>query len=293
LLASVVLRRFFQGLLGGEVSRMFSTRRLRAVAWAGAGGVLALVLFRAQAEDRVGGPFQARPLIQSELRAPQAGFLRAVYFEEGDRVAARALVARLEVPNLDSRVQEKRAEVREVEARLRLVEAGPRPEEVEAQRARVACLEEEARYLEGLPDKLLLRCPVRGAVVTPRLRERLGQYFREGELVCEVEDSSGLEAEVTLDEQETARIEPGQRVELKFRSFPLRTFRARVRQVAPKGVRGEVQSALVVYCPLEGPEADLRPGTNGYARVYCGPRPIGSILGERALRFLRSEFWMW
>src|SRR5262249_39635750 len=62
---------------------------------------------------------------------------KAVCCDEGDRVSAGALVARLEVPDLASRVTQKRAEVRESEARLRLLEAGPRYEEVAEQRLRV------------------------------------------------------------------------------------------------------------------------------------------------------------
>src|SRR5262249_47717143 len=48
-----------------------------------------------------------------------------------------ALVARLDVPDLDSRLAQKRAEVRETRAKLRLLEIGPRPEEVREQRYRV------------------------------------------------------------------------------------------------------------------------------------------------------------
>ena len=29
----------------------------------------------------------------------------------------------------------------------------------------------------------------------------------------------------------------------------------------------------------------------GYARISCGRRPLGAILVDRVLRFLRTEFW--
>jgi hypothetical protein len=29
----------------------------------------------------------------------------------------------------------------------------------------------------------------------------------------------------------------------------------------------------------------------GYGRVYTGRRPLGEILLDRAMRFLRTEFW--
>src|SRR5205814_1186054 len=72
-------------------------------------------------------------------------------------------------------------ELADVQATLSLLEAGPRPEEVEAERARSARLQEEARYLENLQDKLPVHSPVPGLVTTARLKEQVGQYVRDGE----------------------------------------------------------------------------------------------------------------
>ena len=47
----------------------------------------------------------------------------------------------------------------------------------------------------------------------------------------------------------------------------------------------------IVYCRLRSETADMRPGMSGYARIYTGRRPIGEILIDRAMRFLRTEFW--
>ena len=68
---------------------------------------------------------------------PIAGFLREVSHEEGDQVSPGDLIARLEVPDLDSRLERARAAVCESQAKLRLLEVGPRPLEVEERRRRV------------------------------------------------------------------------------------------------------------------------------------------------------------
>jgi multidrug efflux pump subunit AcrA (membrane-fusion protein) len=88
-------------------------------------------------EDRVGGPFEVAPTTRAEVRAPVAGFLREVFCDEGERVYTAAVVARLEIPDLDSQLAQKRAAVREAAAHLRLLEIGTRPEEVTEQRGRV------------------------------------------------------------------------------------------------------------------------------------------------------------
>src|SRR5262249_42402213 len=127
----------FREFSAGEVSKMIRLRHKRTALWALALAGLAAGLRLIEIEDRAGGEFQVRSATRVELRAPAAGFLREVYCDEGDRVSPGAAVARLEVPDLASRLAQKKAEVREGEARLRLLEAGPRYEEVVEQRLRL------------------------------------------------------------------------------------------------------------------------------------------------------------
>src|SRR5262249_34969171 len=136
-LAVATLPRMFHGFAGGGGRKMILKRRKWTVAWLLAAGGVAAALFFGSMEGRVGGPFEGTPATRAEGRAPRAGFLREVFYDEGERVYPGALVARLEVPDLDSQLAQKRAAVREAAARLRLLEAGPRPEEVAEQRGRV------------------------------------------------------------------------------------------------------------------------------------------------------------
>ncbi len=421
-LGLVSTRGLFQGISAGEVRKMVLLRHKRKVVWALLLVALAAVLCLVRMEDWAGGSFQVRAVTRAELRAPVAGFLQAVYGDEGDRVSPGTVVARLDVPDLASRTAQKQAEVREAEARLRLLEAGPRyeevveqrrrverarawrdlarqdlartrkalteelarldkqiaqyqaeqeaardardrasalrgkgalseeqfqeaerryrvsqaqteqvraeqrarqargtleaeaelarrdkelaeaeatrtlleagtrPEEIEAERARLARLREEALYLERLPERLQVVSPVPGLITTPRLKEKVGQYLREGELIGVVEDPAGLEAEITLAEQDAARARPGQEVALKARALPQETFRARVERVAPAVLKGDVSGTVTAYCRPEA-AAELRPGMTGHARVYTGERSPGVILLDGALRYLRTEFW--
>jgi multidrug efflux pump subunit AcrA (membrane-fusion protein) len=416
-------RGLFKGVTGGEFHNMITTRRRRTTTWLLGLAGLAAVLGAAETEDRVGGSFRFRPATRAELRAPVAGFLSAVSFDEGDRVSPGAPVARLEVPGLANRLVQKQAELNEARARLRLLEIGPRPEEVveqrqrverawgwrdlaqrdlrrnhlafesdvdqvekqiaarsaemevardayrrskllvgrgamaqehvfedegkyrvcqarlaeaqaamraleakgtleaeaelarrekelaeaqaalrlleagtrreevEAARARLASLQEELKHLEEERRKQDVFSPISGLLVTPRLREKVGQYLHEGDPICVVEAKRGLEAEIALAEQDVARVRPGQEIRLKARARPYQTFLSQVDRVATSGVRGEAQSSLTVYCRLYEAPDDLRTEMTGYARIDTGRRPIGAILLDRMLRFVRTEFW--
>ncbi len=425
-LAYVILPKMFRGFTAGEVAKMFRVRRKRVLVW---GSILAGVpalLFLVHIEDKATGQFRIRPTTRAEVRAPVSGFLQVVYLDEGARVSPGMQVGRMDIPDLDSKLAQKRAELAEARAKLKLLkigprpeeiaeqrervrrskswrdlarqdldrkdralseeltrlheqatqkraelvsarenlqrgrrlreqralsgeefeklekechvtqaqleqalaqkrervtvgtleaeaelarrqkdladaqaalnllEAGTRPEEIEAEEARLRRLEEERRYLEGQRGKLRLASPVPGLITTPHLREKVGQFFKEGDLICEVEEPCTLEAEIAVEEQDVARVELGQAVEMKARALPFETFHGRVERVAPVAAKAEktdVQSAVTVGCRLQGGDAALRPGMTGHARIYCGRRPVGEILGRSILRFLRTEFW--
>jgi multidrug resistance efflux pump len=424
LVSLVASRGLFREFSSGEVVTMIRLRHKRTVAWVLILGGLAAGLCFIEIDDRAGGAFQVRAAVRAELRAPVAGFVREVYFEEGDRVSPGAPVARLEVPDLHSRLAQKRAEVLEAQAKLRLLEAGPRPEEVveqrrrveragawldlgqkdltrlrqvfesemmrldqlvvqfqaevgaaqdaarrarglagsaisveqredaerkhrvclaqleqvqaekqvraakgtleaeaelarrerelaeaeaaqallqaaprpqevEAERARLARLQEEARYLEQLHEKLPVCSPVPGLVATPRLKEKVGQYVCEGESIGVVEGPGGLEVEITLSEQNVARVRWGQPIALRARASPFETIPAVVGRVAPTASRVDGESMVTVYCQVDPSSSGVRSGMTGYARIFTGPRPIGAILADRALRWLPTDLWWW
>jgi multidrug efflux pump subunit AcrA (membrane-fusion protein) len=418
--------------------KMLVSRHKRTAFWCLGCAALVAAIFLVQVSDRPGGAFQVRPTVRVELRARVTGFLKEVEVEEGDRVSASKRVALLEVPDLASKTEQKRAEVRESRAKLRLLELGPRaeevmeqryrverarkwrelarqdlaqartahkeelgkldkqqaqndaelayaryalqrdrrlytrdilpqdqykdrakqfevrqsmvdqttaqrkaleargtqreeaelarrdkeladaqatltimelgtrPEEIEAERARLARLQEEQRYLEKVQRDLPIVCPVDGVVTTPRLKEKIGQYLKEGELICTVDRTSVLEVEVSLDEQEVERIEEGSEVELRPRSFVFKTFRAELTRIAPMVRHGveavpepgkptpppktDAPGTVTLYCEVKGGEG-LLPGMSGFARISCPRRSLAAIALERGMRMLRPEYW--
>jgi multidrug efflux pump subunit AcrA (membrane-fusion protein) len=418
-----VIKGMFKGLSGGEVRTMLTTRTTRALVWSGAMIILLTGVLIVPIEQHASGSFELRPRRRVELRAPVAGFLRTVRFTEGEQVPQDGVVAALDVPDLDSRIAQKRAELAEAESKLRLLKAGPRweevaeqrsrvdearrwhelaqddlvkakmafeadldhfdemirqyeievkyaaesfqrakemmatqalsqqeyrdwqrkheisgallrqqinlrqgrlalgtsvseaevarrakelaeaksvlavlelgprPEEVAAQEAFVARVREEATYLEGVRTRLEVRSALGGVVVTPRLTESVGQYLREGDLICTIEECETLEAEVTFKEQELVHVEEGQPIELKARGVPYQVFRSNINRIAPRATAGEVQSTVALYCRVPDPGRRLKPGMTGYARVLCGKRPIARVASDRILRSIRTEFW--
>ena len=67
-------------------------------------------------------------------------------------------------------------QLKEAEGRLKLTLAGSRPEEIEAAAAARARLEAGRRHLEEQRGVLAVVSPISGVIITPRLRERVGQH---------------------------------------------------------------------------------------------------------------------
>jgi putative peptide zinc metalloprotease protein len=191
----------------------------------------------------------------------------------------------------EDEVARRNKELAEAEAALVLLEAGTRPEEIEAAEASLGRQREELAFLVELNKKLPLHSRVAGVITTPHFKDRVGEFFNDGALVCEIEESSLLEVEITLDEDQVHDVVPGQRVELKARALPYETFEASVERIAPAAVGGELQSTLVVYCHLENRSGRLRPAMSGHARIYGHRTPIGKIALDYVMRFIRTEFW--
>jgi multidrug efflux pump subunit AcrA (membrane-fusion protein) len=190
-------------------------------------------------------------------------------------------------------------ELADAQALLTVMKAAPQADAIQAEEAHVARLEEELRYLSRLPGKLVIASPHAGVISTPHLKEKRGQYMKEGDLICLIEDPSEIEAEIALAEEECTRVRPGQPISLKVRSLPFETYASQVLRSAPAvhadasrpAGSGEAPGIVSIYCRLSNETGTLRSGMNGYARIAAGRRSVSGYLLDRIQRLVRTEFW--
>ena len=180
-------------------------------------------------------------------------------------------------------------------AKLTLLEAGTRHEDVAAEQARRDRLAQELSYLQDRRERLVVRAPADGVVATPRIQEQVGTLAAQGAALCTIEDASQSCIEISVPEEEIVGLQPGQTVYLKARAIPFETFAATVDRIAPSTKQtqdtGKATTTLVVYCRLENADGRLRTGMSGFGRVDRGWNSLGVVLARKALRYLRTEFW--
>ncbi|HEV8640114.1 MAG TPA: efflux RND transporter periplasmic adaptor subunit, partial [Methylomirabilota bacterium] len=187
-------------------------------------------------------------------------------------------------------------EAEEARGRLRLLEAGSRPEEIEGAEATLARLLSQRSHLEDQLRLVTVRSAVGGVVTTPKPREKIGQYVKKGDLIVEVHEFATVKAEIAVPEREIGDVKVGQPVVVKARAFPERGFQGRVTAIAPAAVKEEEGwrgRVFRVTTALENPDLLLRPEMTGTAKIYCGQRRLFDVLTRRLARYLRVEFWSW
>jgi HlyD family secretion protein len=187
-------------------------------------------------------------------------------------------------------------ELHEAQERLNILLAGSRPEEIDAIKADIRSLEARERHLQKQLQSLLIVSPISGVVTTHKLKEKVGENLKKGDLFAEVYELKTVMVEIAVPEKEIGDVKVGQEVALKARAYPGNTFEGKVKSIAPvvtKPSEWELQRTVIVITELDNSHGLLKPEMTGNARIYCGQRRMLDLLTRRLVRYLRVEFWSW
>lgn len=185
-----------------------------------------------------------QPARQVDLRFSRAGRVQEVLVAAGDRVEAGQLLV-----TLDNREQEL-AYIRARNAHeIALIDAAPntvREREIDMELARDAL------------EQTYLRAPFAGVVTEVAVEP--GQSVGSNDLVVQLMDDSAFQVRVAVDELDIARVQEGQRVDIRLDADPGRVRRGVVDHVSMvANTSGSVVTVPVIVRFLETDEF-LRPG---------------------------------
>ncbi|HET6880097.1 MAG TPA: efflux RND transporter periplasmic adaptor subunit [Pirellulales bacterium] len=188
-LALAAGRTIFQGFTKGEASQMVRTRPMRSLFWGASLTGVSAVLGLVKIEQRATGDFCVEPATSMQVRAPLPAFIKEVAGEEGTHVSAGERVALLEVPDLESKIAGKQAELRETEAQLRLLKTGTRQEELDDARERVERAVEwrdlakaDLKRAQAACEKNLARLEQKGVEAVASLKQAIEDVERMSDL---------------------------------------------------------------------------------------------------------------
>jgi putative peptide zinc metalloprotease protein len=135
--------------------RDFSSRRRLVLKLAGA-AALVLLLFLVKTELRVAGSVNAFPIHNADVRAEIEGIIEVIYVDEGQRVESGEPIAGIYDRDVRAELQKTEAQVAENQARLKLLEAGARTEQIQLAQTTVARHEEQLKFLQGRLERYRL-----------------------------------------------------------------------------------------------------------------------------------------
>ena len=171
-----------------------------------------------------------------------------------------------------------RKELEGAEEQLRLLEAGPRRERIEAQRAALAQVEASLRALDAALDQMTLLAPFDG-LVTVRHREP-GEAVSPGAAVLTLMNPNDRWVRIYVREDRIGAVRVGAAAEIRCDTFPEKSYEGVVRFISPeaeftpKNVQTAEERVRLVYAVevriTSDPAGDLKPGMPADVRLDVG-----------------------
>lgn len=280
--------------------------------------IAAAVLAFHQPELKVTASCTIEPSQHAWLRVGAAGELERLWCQEGRAVKAGQALARLGNPWLEADLKRLHLELAITEKELTRSLGLDRMADYQQHQITRRRLLKEIQALQGKVSQLQVVSPASGVVLTPRMAERVGDYFQEGDLFCEIGRIEETIVRILVPEAEVSDIRVGQRVELKIHAYPKTTFAGKVREVSPwrlevlenpalsarlggrvpsqtdlrEGHEVPLYPTFQVTIQVENPQRLLRPGMTGLAKVYCGRQPLSGHLWRRLQQILKPRLFI-
>ncbi|HTO75637.1 MAG TPA: efflux RND transporter periplasmic adaptor subunit [Thermoanaerobaculia bacterium] len=283
---------------------LIMSNRSRKPLLAGA-AVLALLLLVPWTHRKVHTDIRLRPATEARLEAPEDAVVAEVLASEGDIVAAGQPVFRLESPALAARGLEFSAERRYLEKEANRARGASDPAVAYAAERRGASVESELASDRARSDRLVVRSPLTGSILTPRLADWKGRHVVAGTTLAEVGDTRRLRADLDFSERRLEDVRIGGDVSAMLPGRPLRPAHGKIVEVSAATLEHPATPSsmadpsapparpdrFVARAEFDNADGSLRPGMTGLAKI-SGPRVSLLVNVVRILkRWLQTVLW--
>jgi membrane fusion protein (multidrug efflux system) len=235
-------------------------------------------------------PAQVLPDQQATLYAKVSGYLQSIAVDKGDTVKAGAVLARIEVPELQSASARQRAEMKAAEAEYnRLQESLQRapdlvvPLTVDQARGRMEIARASLEQSETMLRYATITAPFSG-VVTQRFVDP-GALIQTGASIgapmLTIMDFSTVRLQIAVPELEAGRIAVGQPVEVSTEGLPGRKFAGHVTRFSY--ALDPSTRTMTAEVRMANPQLQLRPGMLVTARIGIEKKEHANLLPRDAV----------
>jgi len=275
----------------GRRQQFMEIPRRRRLAW-GIGAAAALIfLIAVPWRLRVSGPARILPGRRAAVTAGVDGTVLSVLHHEGDTVPAGEVIATLDPQMYRAALADAQSALAIAESDVaRYREAGDSAALFEATSKR-----EEMKAKIALEQDRLARTqlvsPAAGIIVTPRIEERVGQYFTKGSELCVVADVGTVVAEVAIPENDATLVQPDEPVAIKLNTYPTRLFRGSVTRPGTHVRQEDKDRFIVAEVRIENADGLLKTGMQGQAKVSTVRIPLIAAIFRGPVRWAWNKIW--
>jgi len=174
-------------------------------------------------------------------------------------------------------IEQARQALAEARERLSLLERGPRKEQIEQASARLKQAQEALALAKIRRDYTTLISPLSGIVLSEAIEP--GERVAPGTAVITVGDLSKVYLRAYINETDLGRVKVGQKVQVMTDTYPDKVYEGRISFISseseftPKNVQTETERVKLVYrikVDIPNPEMELKPGMPAKARILTG-----------------------
>ncbi len=244
---------------------------------------------------------RTRSVVASEIK----GYVERYPVDEGDSVRKGDLLAKLKTDTLELELQQKRAALREHEARYeqakrQLARTEPlyqeglvslkqyQDEQAEetALREKLAQLELEIAQIKNNIGKSRIEAPFAGQII--RIFTGIGQWLTEGGPVVEMVDLDHVRVQIPVPERLIARLKRGDLVPVTFDALPNVKKQGKVILIVAQA--DEAARTFPVKIEFENKEHEVKTGMMARVSVPVGQPTLAKVVPKDALVIRGGEY---
>ncbi len=204
-------------------------------------------------------------------------------YERAQELAKRELISPEQLEGARSKMDIDKANWQTAVSALDVLKSGPLREEeiivekkIESQKARL-------EFLQMQGDARIVTAPIAGVVFRNPTPQSL----------LSVINHKTVEVLIPVSDFEIGRVQLGQKVSVKIRTYPNRTFEGTIVRIPEAATQKDGRYFFEVSAIMANEEGLLREGMSGYAKIETGKASLVGILGRKVLSKIRVEFWSW
>jgi multidrug efflux pump subunit AcrA (membrane-fusion protein) len=279
--------------LARQLSRLFGpghlVRKLVAIAVIAAAVALSVL----QASFEVDADAEIQGLVRRAVVAPYDGFIKDSHVRAGDQVAQNQVLAELEDRDLLLErlkwVTERQQRSYEYDKAL----AARQPAVGNVAKAQMDQAEAQIKLVDAQLQRIQLRAPIDGEVVTGDLSQLIGTAVQRGQVLFEVAPLNVYRVVLDVDERDIDAVKPGQTGRLVVSALPTVALPFVIDEITPIAeVRGGRNAFRVEGRLTENP-SQLRPGMQGVGKIGIGRRNLAWIWVHPLIDGVRLWAWRW